>query len=401
MSAVNTNRRRLPKIVVYVALTVILAALGFVIATRASALSIPTNDYVQYWAAGRLNLLGLNPYDPAQMLALERSVGWPLDYPVMPYYPPWVLAIFMPMGLPPYPSSRVLWLVFSLGLLLFCAAWLWRFYRGSRKGDILALAAVGTFAPAILVLAEGQVTPLVLLGITGFLWFEGRQRWLLAGAFVALTAIKPQLLILFWLALFVWVLDRGRWAVLLGAVLAGMAALVAAVIANPGVVGDYFYYLGHYHSPATSDTATPATILRLLFGADKLWLTLVPPLLGVIWFFFYYWRKHRVTWTWGEQMPVLLLACVLSAPYAWMHDDVLLLVVVLQAAVWLAYYHRIRATAIAIASYLVLNAVALGLLPRLHYDQAWYVWLPLALLLGYLVVRRTVARTGSEGFSGV
>jgi hypothetical protein len=395
----NPYRRRRRKILVYVALVATLAILGYVLATRASALGRPTNDYVQYWAAGRLNLLGLNPYDPEQMLAVESSVGWPLDYPVMPYYLPWVLAIFMPMGLPSYPSSRVLWLAFSLALLLGCATWLWRFYGGSRRGGLWPIAAAGIFAPAILMLVEGQVTPLVLLGVTGFLWFERRQRWLLAGAFAALTAIKPQLLILFWLALLVWMLDRRRWTVLSGAVLAGMTALVAAVVANPGVVGDYFYYLGHYHSPAGSDTATPATILRLLFGADKLWLPFVPFLLGVIWFFLY-WRKHRAAWIWGQQMPVLLLASVICAPYAWMHDEVVLLVVVLQAAVWLVCCNRPRVTGIAIVGYLALNAIALALLPTLHYNQRWYVWMPLAFLVGYLVARRYASTGGiSQGSS--
>ena len=394
MFARGTDRRRLRRVLVYVALALTLAAVGFLLATEGSALSVPTNDYIQYWAAGRLNLLGLNPYDPEQMLILEKSAGWPLDFPMMPFYPPWALAIFMPMGLPPYPLSRMLWLVCSLGLVLVCAAWLWRFYRGSRKGDILALAAAGTFAPTILVLLEGQVTPLVLLGVTGFLWFERRQRWLLAGAFAALVALKPQLLALFWLALLVWVLDRGRWDTLLGAVLVGMLALLAALAVNPGVLGDYLYHLRHYPFPANWDTATMATILRLLSGGDKLWLTFVPPILGVIWFFFY-WRKHRADWTWDEQMPVLLLAAVISAPYAWMHDEIVLLVAVLQAAAWLVCQDRIRATTIAIAAYLVLNGIALGLLPTLRYKQAWYVWLPLAFLIEYIAVRRYVAQNRS------
>jgi hypothetical protein len=391
----NPHSRRLRRVPVYLALAATLAILGYILATRASALGLPTNDYVQYWAAGRLNLHGLNPYDPEQMLALERSVGWPLDYPVMPYYPPSVVTIFMPMGLPSYPSSRVLWLAVSLALLLGCAAWLWSFYGGSRRGAIWALAAVGVFAPALLTLEEGQVTPLVLLGLAGFLWFERRQQWLAAGAFVALTAIKPQLLALFWLALLVWVVDRGHWDLLLGAGLVGMTGLLVALVPNRGLLGDYLYYLGHYHSPATSDTATLATLLRLLLGGDKLWLTAVPLLLGVVWFCFY-WRKHRVAWVWGEQLPVLLLASVISAPYAWLHDEVVLLVVVLQVAAWLACRNRISATSLAIAYYLALNLLALVLLPTLHYNQKWYVWMPLAFLAGYIVVRRYMARNQSR-----
>ena len=33
---------------------------------------LPMDDFVEYWAAGTLNALGQNPYDPDRLLRLER-----------------------------------------------------------------------------------------------------------------------------------------------------------------------------------------------------------------------------------------------------------------------------------------------------------------------------------------
>ena len=33
------------------------------------------DDFVEYWAAGKLNLTGGNPYDPVQIKAMEMQTG--------------------------------------------------------------------------------------------------------------------------------------------------------------------------------------------------------------------------------------------------------------------------------------------------------------------------------------
>ena len=55
-----------------------IAALAIVFGTALLLLIAPTmmNDFVEYWAAGRLNFTGENPYDPVLMLELQRSVGF-------------------------------------------------------------------------------------------------------------------------------------------------------------------------------------------------------------------------------------------------------------------------------------------------------------------------------------
>ena len=58
---------------------VLVAAVAFIGWKGAHLLSdpsvFPPDDFVEYWAAGRLNVRGENPYDGALLLPLEREAG--------------------------------------------------------------------------------------------------------------------------------------------------------------------------------------------------------------------------------------------------------------------------------------------------------------------------------------
>ena len=78
---------------------VLAAALGTCVLLLAiSPVRLPHGDFDEYWAAGRLNAAGGNPYDPAAMLQEQRQAGWQQSRPVMMYNPPWTLALAMPLG---------------------------------------------------------------------------------------------------------------------------------------------------------------------------------------------------------------------------------------------------------------------------------------------------------------
>jgi hypothetical protein len=62
----------------------------------------PVDDFVEYWAAGCLNVLGGDPYSGEQLFELQREVGWAKDVPLMMWNPPPALTIVMPFGLLPY-----------------------------------------------------------------------------------------------------------------------------------------------------------------------------------------------------------------------------------------------------------------------------------------------------------
>ncbi len=383
MPCVAERYRRCPALL----LAVVAAGLGLLAVHQVVDLTtVSVQDYVEYWAAGRLNAHGLNPYDPDTLYRQELQASPALTEAIMMWNPPWALSVAMPFGLLPARAGFLVWLWFNLSVVLVCADWLWGYFGGPARRRWLAWAVCLLFAPTFFVLRMGQITPLILLGLVGFLYFEQRGRLALAGAAAALAAIKPHLALFVGLALLLWAIDRRRWSVLAGGALM-LAVLTAIPLAcNPQVLRQYQDAMTQ--SPPRMLSPTPGALLRLAFGLDKLWLQYVPAGFGLLWFAFH-WARHRRRWVWGEQVPVLLIASFLTASYgAWQFDLVVLLIPVLQLAAWVSRPERSRDVSFALMAFLGFDAIALFLMDIRYTDQYWHVWMTPMILYCYLSLRR-------------
>src|SRR5260370_7274418 len=131
---------------------------------------MPPDDFVEYWAAGRLNAHGDNAYDGDNLLPLQREAGrtnFPKDLSgreaaVMMWNPPWTLTVVMPIGLLDARLSQLLWLLLNLGVVVFCADWACRYYQGPAAYRLLASAATLTSIPPPMLFRSGQIRPLIL-----------------------------------------------------------------------------------------------------------------------------------------------------------------------------------------------------------------------------------------------
>jgi hypothetical protein len=329
-------------------------------------------DFVEYWAAGRLNARGQNPYDARLMYEMEHSISPGLTDEIMMWNPPWVLTLAMPFGLLPAQVGHLLWVAIQLSAVLFAADVLWRFYGGALDRRWVGwLVALG-FAPTFFLVRMGQISGLVLLGVVAFLHLGRRGRWGWAGAALVFAAIKPQIIFLFGLGVLFWALDRRNWRLLAGAAVTTLVLLAVPVACNPVVLGQYVDAMAH--RPPQMLSPTLGTLLRLAFGVENFRLQFVPTALGVCWLVAY-WRARRHDWDWAEQTPVLLLASFLTASYgAWPFDIVILLIPIVQASVWLVHERR-SAAGFALTAYLGFDVMAL-LMMNVRYTQFyWYAWM--------------------------
>lgn len=389
MSDHNSIRRHpLYRIFLWVALAVSLVVLWKMNASVLSnPLYIPVDDFSHYWAAGKLVISGENPYDAILVNQIKTQItGSQLQYDTIPimYTPPWSLPVVMPFGLFGYATGRLFWLMAHVALLLLCANLLWRIYKGNPKMAYVAWGITFIFGPTISVLEKGQITPWALAGIVGFLFFsEYRQNYLLAGMMVLFIALKPQLFYLFWPALFLWVIIERKWRLLTGVLIAISATLIIPLVFNPLVISQYAQAV-LYYPPTDWATPTIGGYLRLLFGIDKFWLQFLPTVLGLIWFF-YYWKRHREHWSWSKTLPDLLLVSILSAPYAWTYDHVILIPALLAAGVRLVKNPKDRRTLFFGLVFLLISLMDLFLHRLL--DEFWFGWLaPIMLLWFYAVM---------------
>jgi hypothetical protein len=354
--------------------------------TRPVSLSLPLNDFVQYWAAGRLTLAGDNPYDPARVDELERAAGRDAGV-LMMWNPPWTLPLLLPFALPDPCLAYLLWMAALLAALAGSAVLLWRYYGGPAEQTGTALVVAFTFVPTFLALLLAQISPFLLLGAALFLHLERRGRYFLAGAAAALMAVKPHLTYLFWPALALWSLDRRRWPALAGAAAAGLGATLVALAFNPDVIGQFVRFFTS-SPPAQYRSPTLGTLLRLALGEGDFRLQYLALLPGFAWFA-WYWLRRRRAGDWGRDLPVLLFASLLTAAYgAWPYDLVLLLVPVVQVAAGAGPSRRC-----ALAAHGAVNGAAAVMVVFLV-NFLWFLWMTPALLLAYLVALRRRASGG-------
>jgi len=340
------------------------------------------DDYVEYWAAGRLNATNGNPYDPDQLAPLQFSVGRIDGVPVMMWNPPWTLALVMPLSLLDYPLSRLLWFLFNLGILLLCADWIWAIYvRRPEKRWVAWLIAL-TFAPVLHVLKVGQISLILLLGVVGSLRYMQSERWFAAGAVAALIAIKPHLLYLFGIILLAWSLDRRCWSMLLGFAAALSIATVVAWAVNLSLLHQYLYAVFNY-PPAQWATPTLGGALRMCLGIDRFGFQFLPTAFGLVWGALYWWRYCR-HWDWVAQLPLLVLVSTVTAAYGWTYDYPILLPVVISGLVLLVQGERHKGKLILLLLYVVVNLVV-AFSSR---NQSWYWWLSSWILIWYWTTMR-------------
>ena len=342
------------------------------------------NDFAFYWTAARLVLDGGNPYSPRETVDFQNRLSFAGKGPLVMLNPPWVLPVIVPFGLLSFSAGKSLWFGIGLALTFVSVQWLWDLYGEGENRWIGWLVAV-TFLPVAVVLAIGQIGPLVLLGIAGYLRFEAKHDDYVAGAFLFLTALKPHLVFLFWIALVLCALRRRRWKPLasLLAVLAGASFL--AVLLDHQV---FQQYVGHFGEEGVvlQESPTLGGLLRHISGLPA--MQFLPLAVAAVWFVVY-WIRWRSTWEWRDHLQSLLLVSIVATSYAWFFDQVVLLPSVFYSTALLVRSPHQRWLGAAIA-YLAINCLTFLLILD-HRPAVYYSWTALAWLVLAAVVQRSVS----------
>lgn len=374
----------------YAAASVVVNSPGFLTA----------RDFAEYWSAGAANLRGENPYDPAVLLPLQQLADPNRTDTVMMWNPPWSLALYMPLGWLSPRWATLLWVVIQFAAVILSADLLWRTFGGPDRfrwvAQLVALSFVGTWWTVTF----GQNTGLLLLGVAGFAYFRKLDRPAIAGAFAALTALKPHLLAVFGV---LFVLDavtrRGRIALASGSAVVA-ASLGLALLANPDVIAQYREALRNPAPEAVPLSAWKLPVasywLRVWLAPQAFWVQFVPCLLACAGYAVYrLWRGRQ--WGWTAELPGVVAVSVLVSPYGgWIFDLSVLLVPV----VWLA------ARAVRQNEWGIAGTLTAGQLAVLVASQAWvfdlhqFYWVAPAVLAVCLAAASGVALRRRPRFVG-
>ena len=169
------------------------------------------------------------------------------------------------------------------------------------------------------------------------------------------------------------------------AVVGFLAACALPLALRPGVFFEYGQS-AFTHSILHFPTPTLGSCLRLAFGWQNRWLVYIPMAGGLLWFGLY-WRKHQNHWNWSEHLPVILLVSLLTSPYAWMFDHVVLLPALAAMVGMVLGSGSSRLAAMAGSTYWAINAIGAGMI-LLRTHPVAFVWTTPVWLAGYLTLSR-------------
>ena len=355
-----------------------------------------TNDFIAYWAAARLLLNNGNAYSPVELFEFQRAVDSSMAVPMLMYNPPWTLPLVLPFGRLDHDAAQLCWFLLHTVIIFLGSHFLWQHYAGNSTLSRAGWLALLAFAPIYFVLLIGQIGPVVLAGVIGFLLAVHRQAWFWAGACLALASIKPHLLYLLWIAVLLWLWRDRKWQVATGFAVA-FAVLAAVPLFLDGQI--YSRYLNLMSDRAVilpMDWLNPTIGMAVneLFGSNTMWLRWGPSVCGTIWLA-YYWQKNAIHWDWSKELPLILLVSIVTTPYSWTFDYVVLLPALIQGVVWLSGLKICPPTLWVSAIYLTSCAILLfgKIFVR---NDFWYFWLAPTLLVLYLWSRRAGSGIGAE-----
>jgi hypothetical protein len=342
-----------------------------------------TYDFIEYWAAGALNLAGENPYDPELIHAVELANSFEADEPLLMYNPPPMLTIGMLLGAAPYRTAAAAWLC-VLGISLVSSITiLWKLAGGSRRHVGTLIVVSIWFAPTLFALFFGQVSVVILLGLALFLKFERSENYFCAGATTFTLLIKPHLVYLIAIAVAAWGLQRRSTPFFLGIAFAASLAAVPALF-NPNVYVDYAGIL-EWGTIGQYSTSTAGSAARLMADQQgRFGMQFLPAVVGLSYLIVRLIKAPLSSWDWQRELPGLVVVSLATSAYGWVYDQVLLLVVLVP---FLASV--VGRTGRAAWLDIVIGAIVIGL-PLLQglagVNALWYFWIPWAFLPITLIV---------------
>lgn len=295
-------------------------------------------DSMSYWAAGKLLLHRSNPYDFVSVRQVEQAAGSLLSSPLMMRNPPWALPLALPLGIFPLGWAGFIW-VLGIFACVRASIHLIRPMLGasgpgmSGPGTSGRLHLLMYFFPAVLAcIITGQSSAIPLVGLCLFLSLQNRRPFL-AGLGLSLCTVKPHLFIAFACVMAAWIISRKAWSILAGT-LAGIGlALSIVFLFDPHIVLDYLAMLrssGIEGEVIPAASALPRFLGWLILRRDLPWLSLLAMPIGISWGMWYY-RVHVKDWDWLTHGSLLMIVSLLTAPYVWVYDEVVLLPAILTA----------------------------------------------------------------------
>ena len=348
-------------------------------------------DFRGYWSASYLLAQSQDFGDDDLIRQVQREqTDYDRDYAVKTWNLPWILVWFLPYTFVNFFEASRLWFFTNILMLQASILGSWHIVRQTassqnKRGWVWPLLTAILFPSTLVSLLFGQVNIIVLGGMVGFLYFYQRAQDVKAGIALALVTLKPHLVYLALPIILLQLWRERRWRVFAAAAGIILASTAVLFLLRPTFLSDYLATFGEGNL-LRWETATLTTYLSIKFNWP--WIRLIGilllPLTTLIW---WHWRS-RISFSYALQIAIFL--SIITVPFGWSYDFVLLLFPLTQMWGWLLGGLRTRwETALVI--------IALSITFRIIYwqrvqtpSELYFFWIPLviATLYTYTAYRR-------------
>ena len=321
-------------------ITFLLASFFLIIVLFVVAITVPNtlpvgSDFSALYYADLAFVNGIPIYDiPAmEALALDAS-GIPAENFFMPRfpYPPWYVLSTFYLGWLPIESAGTLWFELNI-VMLFLSIW---FLTDGWDGKLRLVAfPLGLlFLPVIGALSVGQFDFPVLLGTSMLIYSLRKENVPLTMLGAVLLTFKPHVGALILLSVLVWLIgNRGNFGrrALWSVILAGVLLFAIGFLVDPAWIVNYPTMLLNYQDEgnvtACSECANiPVFTSRWLFDGSLSRAALIAILMLVVLTAIFFTARKKLFQAPELLVTSALLITLLSSPYLYNYDFILLLV---------------------------------------------------------------------------
>ena len=350
--------------------------------------NVGSKDVLQYRSAATLFLRGLNPYNKTLISDVQQKTwhGEPIAIPIIFYTPPMLLSLVFPMGLLSFKLSVYLWLSIMFALSLESCVLCYNLFESIRKEIRTVKLGLAffflTFFPFYTSFYFGQLSPLLLFGLVlSLVCFDRGNRGVvnnfLGGLCLSVTSLKPHLLYLLYIYIFILSIREKKWKTLAGMMSGIIILMVFPVLYNPKII-TYFFHSAK-SPPVYWKSPTLGSFFQGMFQKHSVILRFIPTIIaGSLMTLFIFLSKRNLSKT--TAIYYLLPLSLLTTPYCWVYDQMLI------APAIFFIFSRFQKTIYRwnsrqfLVGILLILANIIGMLIPGKSGQHVYVWYPIVIL---------------------
>ncbi len=341
-------------------------------------------DLVQYWAGAKQFAANSNPYNKEELFKyeLQASEGiFVLKEPIVLYATPIVFPFIYFLSYLDFNSTRLVWLTLTISIFY----WLSLFYLKTNldrfsfelKRIIIPIFLFFSFTPFYSAIWYGQISWLLYIGWVGFLIYYHKNP-ILSGVLLSLTLIKPHLLYLVYIFL---LLDYTKNKNHINGLLFGaVTLLLLSYSISPNI---FSWYIEFSKSPPIQwKTLNIGSWLQYYTNIHTILVRLTPSIIAVIILIILYFKRIKITsLDYNKNFLKLSSISLLTAPYGWVFDSVILFPIIGMTA--LSLYNS-KKTLNSLALLLLIASLIMFFIPN-AVSQDYYIWY--VMLLSFVALK--------------